>query len=211
MEGVVEILAQQWQQQSMAEVFAVLFSIAYVWLAAEESIWCWPAALISTTLFVYVYWDVSLVFQMLLNAYYVVMAVVGFMHWKKTNASGFSALNMPLKLHLLIVIGGAFMLLLTVLIAQQWLAYELLYLDAGTTLFSLLATYLTVKKYLQSWVYWSVINALTIYLLLETQLYLTVVLMALYIVIAVRGYLNWSISMQTSEVIDNSAQTVGLK
>lgn len=209
MYNIVELFLQQWQQQSTAEIFAVVLAVAYVWLAAEESIWCWPAALISTTLYVYVFWDVFLVFQMFLNGYYMVMAVVGFLHWQKSNQSGFNALQMPLKLHMLIVLGGAGLVLIVSFIAKQWLSYGLLNLDLGITLFSLLATYLTVKKYLQSWIYWSIINALSIYLFLESQLYLTALLMMIYLVIAVRGYFNWSKALNTNGTSSTASQTLG--
>ncbi|MFC4699840.1 nicotinamide riboside transporter PnuC [Glaciecola siphonariae] len=196
METIQAIVTEQWQQQSVFEIFAVILSIAYVWLAAEESIWCWPAAFISTSLFVFVFWDVSLLFQLMLNLYYLVMAVVGFMHWRRSNDEGFVALTMPFKLHATIL--GAGLLLtfavtfLTKKLAGQWFGYEYLYLDAGITMFSLLATYLTVKKYLQSWMYWSIINFLSIYLFVANGLYLTVILMLIYIAIAMRGYINWS-------------------
>jgi nicotinamide mononucleotide transporter len=209
MDNIVELFVQQWQQQSTAEFVAVILAVAYVWLAAEESIWCWPAAFISTTLYVYVFWDVFLVFQMFLNGYYMVMAVVGFLHWKKSNQSGFNALQMPLKLHMLIILGGTTLILIVSFIASQWLSYGLLNLDLGITLFSLLATYLTVKKYLQSWVYWSIINALSIYLFLQSQLYLTALLMMIYLVIAVRGYLNWSKTLNTNGASSNASQTLG--
>lgn len=209
MDSVTQLLLAQWQQQSIAEIFAVVLAIAYVWLAAEESIWCWPAALISTTLYVYVFWDVFLVFQMFLNAYYMVMAVIGFVHWKKSNQAGFYALHMPFKLHLLIVGGGLSLIVMVSFIASQWLSYSLLNLDLGITLFSLLATYLTVKKYLQSWIYWSIINSLSIYLFIQSQLYLTVLLMMIYLVIAIRGYLNWSKTVQISGASSATAQTLG--
>jgi nicotinamide mononucleotide transporter len=146
---------------------------------------------------------------MFLNGYYMVMAVVGFLHWKKSNQSGFNALQMPLKLHMLIILGGTTLILIVSFIASQWLSYGLLNLDLGITLFSLLATYLTVKKYLQSWVYWSIINALSIYLFLQSQLYLTALLMMIYLVIAVRGYLNWSKTLNTNGASSNASQTLG--
>jgi nicotinamide mononucleotide transporter len=209
MDNVTQLLLEQWQQQSIAEIFAVALAIAYVWLAAEESIWCWPAAFISTTLYVYVFWDVFLVFQMFLNAYYMAMAVIGFVHWKQSNQTGFYALQMPLKLHLLIIGGGVSLVAMVSFVASQWLSYGLLNLDLSITLFSLLATYLTVKKYLQSWIYWSIINALSIYLFIQSQLYLTVLLMMIYLVIAIRGYYNWSKTVQTSGTPSTRAQTLG--
>jgi nicotinamide mononucleotide transporter len=203
MEDISAIVIAQWQQQSLLEIFAVVLSVAYVWLAAEGSIFCWPAAFVSTTLFMFVFWDVSLLFQLMLNAYYLIMAVVGFLHWRRSNDERFVSLQMPLNLHVRILVAG---IVLTVLlsflaksIAQQWFNYDLLYLDAGITVFSLLVTYLTVKKYLQSWMYWCVINFLSVYLFIANGLYLTVALMAVYIVIAMRGYVNWSQSLNFDE------------
>jgi nicotinamide mononucleotide transporter len=205
MEAFHAVVLTQWQQQSTFEVFAVIFSVAYVWFAAEESIFCWPAAFISTSLFAYVFWDVSLFFQVLLNGYYLVMAVVGFLHWRRSNENGFVALSMPLKLHVIVIGGGLLCAMLLVTIAtqfgRQWFTYDLLYLDAGITVFSLLTTYLTVKKYVQSWMYWSVINFLSVYLLIANELYLTVVLMVVYIVIAMRGYINWSQNLSYQDEI----------
>ncbi|WP_395342154.1 nicotinamide riboside transporter PnuC [Ningiella sp. W23] len=207
MEAFFSIALEQWQQQSMAEICAVVFSIAYVWLAAEESILCWPAALISTILFAYVFWDVSLFFQMLLNMYYVMMAIIGFLHWRKAKED-FNALHMPLSLHLIVLGGGISLTLVTVFLAQsialQWFAYDLLVLDAGITMFSLLTTYLTVKKYLQSWMYWSIINALSIYLFASNELYFTVILMLILILLALRGYINWSQDMLIHREYDTS-------
>ena len=203
MDDISAIVIAQWQQQSLLEIFAVVLSVAYVWLAAEGSIFCWPAAFVSTTLFMFVFWDVSLLFQLMLNAYYLIMAVVGFLHWRRSNDERFVSLQMPLNLHVRILVAG---IVLTVLlsflaksIAQQWFNYDLLYLDAGITVFSLLVTYLTVKKYLQSWMYWCVINFLSVYLFIANGLYLTVALMAVYIVIAMRGYVNWSQSLAFDE------------
>jgi nicotinamide mononucleotide transporter len=133
------------------------------------------------------------------------MAIVGFMHWHKTNDKGFVALHMPLKLHFTIIASGLLLTLMVTFLAksyaQEWFGYNLLYLDAGITMFSLLATFLTVNKYLQSWMYWSIINFISIYLFIDNKLYLTVVLMVIYIVIAARGYINWAQNLRFEDDI----------
>jgi len=92
------------------------------------------------------------------------------------------------------------------MMAQQWFSYELLYLDAGIAMFSLLTTYLTVRKYLEAWIYWSIINALSIYLFWHNQLYLSALLMLIYIAIAVKGYINWKQSVAPREALLSSAK-----
>ena len=67
---------------SAAEAAAVGFGIAYLALAVREHIACWYAAFISTAISVYVFWDVSLFMESLLNVYYMAMAVYGWYQWR---------------------------------------------------------------------------------------------------------------------------------
>ena len=66
----------------IAEAVAVALGIAYLLLAVREHIACWYAAFVSTALSVYVFWDVSLVMESLLNVYYMGMAVYGWLQWR---------------------------------------------------------------------------------------------------------------------------------
>jgi nicotinamide mononucleotide transporter len=182
---------QQWHQQSIGEIFAVLLAVAYVWLAAEESIWCWPAGLASTALYAYIYWDVTLLFQMLLNIYYMVMAVIGFIFWRKQGASKISISRMSSSSHFITLAGGALITLVVYFVSKHFVDYDLVVLDISLAVFSLITTYLTVIKKLENWYYWSVINLVSIVLLYDRGLYLTVLLMLIYIVLAGRGLIHW--------------------
>lgn len=182
----------QWQQQSIGEVFAVMLAVCYVWLAVHESVWCWPAGLLSTALYAYVYWDVALVFQMLLNIYYMGMAVWGFVSWRKQGVNKLRISRMRWQHHIYVLSLGIALTSFVYLIARQWLNYDLVLLDIAITVFSLLATYLTVVKKLENWFYWSLINASSIVLIFDKQLYLTIVLMLIYIILAARGLVYWN-------------------
>lgn len=188
---VWDLIVHQWTQQSIGEIFAVIFAVCYVWLASQESFWCWPAGFISTALFAYVYWDVTLVFQMLLNLYYMTIAIWGFISWRKQGHNKLSISRMRGLDHFYITGLGAVGTILVYLIARQWFKYDLVLLDIGITVFSLLATYLTLVKKLENWCYWTIINTTSILLLLEKELYLTILLMLIYIILAVRGLINW--------------------
>ncbi len=206
MNEVWQATVSQWQAQSILEVLAVVLAIAYVWLATEESIWCWPAALVSTCLFTYIFWDVSLVFQVLLNVYYAVMAIVGWLTWRRASTENTLRVStMPLQYHLIYIFSGIAISALIYQFSAHWLSYEQLLLDASITVFSLLTTVLTVRKKRASWMYWTIINIATIYLVLSTDLYLTAILMVIYVVIAIKGYWQWSLSMQAAESAGDSA------
>lgn len=187
-----ELFVSQWQQQSMGEICAVILAVCYVWLAGKESLWCWPAGFLSTALYAYIYWDVNLVFQMILNVYYMGMAVWGLISWQKQGSNKVRITKMNWLDHLYTLGLGGAGTLIVYLIARQWLHYELVLIDISLTVFSLIATYLTVRKKLENWIYWSLINSSSIILLLEKQLYPTILLMIVYLILAIRGYVYWS-------------------
>ncbi|MBK8043563.1 MAG: nicotinamide mononucleotide transporter [Haliscomenobacter sp.] len=65
------------------------------------------------------------------------------------------------------------------------------YLDSHITIFSFLATYLVTRKVLSNWIYWILIDAVSVgvYWLRDLRLY--AILMVIYTTIAVYGYLHW--------------------
>ena len=84
----------------------------------------------------------------------------------------------------------------TVLLVSGWLLSQHTsaawpYVDSFTTWASVFTTYLVARKYLQNWLYWIVIDAVSVPLYIERGLSLTALLFAAYIVIAVLGYISW--------------------
>ena len=63
--------------------------------------------------------------------------------------------------------------------------------DSFTTIFSLIATYMVVKKVLGNWLYWIVIDLVSVYLYFNRDLHLTSLLFIVYTIIAVFGYFSW--------------------
>ena len=79
----------------LLELIAMLLSLAYVLLAARGSIWCWPAAFISTAIYAVIFYDVSLLMDSALSVYYLVMAVYGFSMWRKHSTNTLVQANTP--------------------------------------------------------------------------------------------------------------------
>jgi nicotinamide mononucleotide transporter len=186
------VVVQQFQQQSLLELLAVVLAILYVILAARQNIWCWPCAFIATGIYVYLFWEVTLVFQMLLNFYYILMAVVGFLSWKEgKDKSSLPVTRMNLKIHLLLVIFGSATTILLTKIGNQWFTGDWVWLDAATAVFSVIATVMTARKKIDNWIYWLIVNPASAYLMYQSGLYLTCLLMLFYTAMSVYGFLNW--------------------
>ena len=65
------------------------------------------------------------------------------------------------------------------------------YFNSFTTWGSVVTTVMVAKKVLENWLYWLVIDAISIPLYMDRGLYMTAILFMVYIVIAIFGYLNW--------------------
>ena len=172
----------------------MLLSILYVVFASRQNILCWPCAFVSTLIYSYLFWETTLVFHMLLNVYYVAMAVIGFWAWssnKTTKSIPLPVSRLSLMSHLYILSAGCVITLLLSMLASQWFTSEWVYLDAGTTVFSVFATVMVARKKIDNWYYWLAVNPLSAYLVYQNGLYLTSLLMIFYTLMSVYGLFQW--------------------
>ena len=187
---ILQILTQLNFNWSIIESAAVFFSVLYVILAVKESIWCWGAAAISVTLYIYICYSAQLYPETGLQLFYLIMAIYGYLQWNK-NDSTLNIQQWTTTKHLLILLLGA---LLTFLMGFYFTIYTnaaMPLVDSFTTVFSVFATYMVTKKVLGNWLYWIVIDIVSVYLYFSRDLHLTSLLFIVYTVIAIFGYFSW--------------------
>ena len=190
MEDILQIITQLNFNWSIIESIAVFFSILYVVLAMKENIWCWGAAAISVILYIYICYSAQLYAETGLQFFYLLMAIYGYFQWNK-NDSNLKIQQWTTAKHLLILLLGA---LLTFLMGFYFSIYTnaaMPLVDSFTTVFSVFATFMVTKKVLGNWLYWIVIDAVSVYLYFSRGLQLTSLLFIAYTIIAVFGYLSW--------------------
>lgn len=175
------------------EACAVLLAIAYLLLAAKENIYCWYCALVSTAIFTFLFWDVSLLMESALNVYYMIMAVYGWHQWKYGGQEhrGIAIRTLNGRLHLIIIAAVILISLLSGSLLSQHTNAAWPYIDSFTTWGSVVTTIMVAKKVLENWLYWLVIDSVSIPLYIDRGLYLTAILFMVYIVIVIVGYLSW--------------------
>lgn len=193
-----ELIAQaiaQWQLMHSIELAATLLALAYVVLALKQSLWCWPAALLSTLLFTHVMWQSALLSDALLQLYYAGMALYGWWRWQQLRNQSSSAqgplFEWPWQRHALLIAVTALAGWLLGSLMSHYTAADFAFLDAQTTAFSVLATWLVARKLVSNWLYWVVIDAVSIYVYAQKHLYFLTGLFMLYTVIAAVGYFIW--------------------
>ncbi|WP_428614946.1 nicotinamide riboside transporter PnuC [Shewanella sp.] len=179
------------------EAVAVLLALAYLALAMRGNIWCWAAALVSTAIYTVLFWEVSLLMESLLNVYYMVMAVYGFWLWRYGGGdeNGIEVVSWSLGRHLYLILATSVVSLVVGHLMASYTQASYPYLDAATSCFAVMTTYLVARKVLENWLYWVVIDLVSIYLYLNKGLMLTSLLFILYVGMAIGGYFLWRTSM----------------
>jgi nicotinamide mononucleotide transporter len=120
------------------------------------------------------------------------MAIVGYFHWKKNNVQKEDDISLLTVRGF--IVGTLICGILSLMMAYYFDRYTtaaLPWLDAPITVFSIWATWLVIKKKLENWLFWVLIDALAIYLYYKRNLHLTALLYAMYTILAVVGYYKW--------------------
>ncbi len=185
------------QSMSLMEVAAVIFAMAYLLLAVRENVLCWLFAFLSTAIYAVLFWDVSLLMESALNVYYMAMAVYGWHQWTRggTNGDdqphGLGIRSMSGQQHALVIVAITIPCIVSGYLLSEHSSAAWPHVDSFTTWASVITTYLVARKYLQNWLYWIVIDTVSIPLYIDRGLNLTALLFVVYVVIAVIGYFKW--------------------
>ena len=175
------------------ETVAVALAIAYLILAMRQNSFCWYCAFFSTAIYVYIFGDVSLYMESALNVYYMLMAVYGWYQWRRGGdyGTGIAIRRWPIKQHCLALLLIALATLLSGAILATNTDAKLPYLDSFTTWASVMTTLMVARKVLENWLYWIVINSLSMYMFIDRELYQTAAMLAVYLGLSVIGYFTW--------------------
>jgi len=189
------------ESMSSWELLAVILAITYLLLAVRENVLCWLFAFVSTAIYTVLFWDVSLLMDSALNIYYMAMAVFGWYQWTHGETGNGSSQSLAVRSmsgqqHLLVISVVAVLSLGSGYLLSEHSSAAWPYVDSFTTWASVITTYLVTKKYLQNWLYWIVIDLVSVPLYIDRGLNLTALLFVAYVVIAVVGYFSWRTHLQ---------------
>jgi len=175
------------------ELVAVILALVYLVLALKERIECWYAAFVSTAIYMFLFWDVSLLMESALQVYYLLMAVYGWWQWRHHSniEEDLTIHTWSIKRHLFIFISLAALVLISGYLLSENTTAALPYLDSFTTWGAVITTYMVTRKVLENWLYWIVIDSVSVYLYLDRAMYLTTILFVLYVIIVVFGFVRW--------------------
>lgn len=180
-----------------AEAAAVLCGIFYVILAAREHISCWAFGILNGLLSIYLFYISGLLAESVLYLYYVVAGIYGWYAWAHDDrpadgdADTLHVAEWTHRRHVLIIALGIALSWGVAWFLQSYTNAQMPLIDAHTTVFSFIATWMVTRKILSNWLYWVVIDGVSVWLYASRDLYLYSLLMVAYTILAIWGYVSW--------------------
>lgn len=191
---------------TVLEILAVVFGLLSVYFTVKQKIWCWPTGLIMVGIYIYIFFNVKLYSDMMENVLYVFLQIYGWYFWVYGNKNKKNTVPVTrLKAtgivfwSMIIVAGTA---ILGFIMATKTDA-SLPYLDALTTVMSLTAQIIMSQKKLENWVLWITVDVLALFIYSYKGLYLTTGLYAVFLILAISGFIEWRKSMKKSLINKN--------
>lgn len=195
----------QWLLEQLAlsspwELLAVILAVVYLALAAHQSLWCWPAAALSCTIYMVVMFSAQLYMYAALNVVYLVMAGYGFWQWRSAVAArvvGSSGLGW--QGHSKLIILWSVVAALVAMLLLRYTDAEAVWLDTYLAVFSVVATWLLARKKFATWWYWLVIDAAYVYLFFEQGFTATALLHVIYVILVFYAMWQWRREAKVNE------------
>jgi nicotinamide mononucleotide transporter len=178
---------------SPLELVAAVTGAISVWLSVRQNIWSWPTAVVNVVLYAIVFREAKLYADMALQVVYAVLSLYGWYQWLY-GGEGRTELRVTRTPHrlaaLLTLIAATGSVVLGTLLRHATDA-ALPYMDSLLSSTSLVAQWMMTRKLLENWLVWIAVDVLYVGMFLFKGLYLTAGLYAVFLGLAIRGYLDW--------------------
>lgn len=179
----------------MIDIIGLVLGLLYLWLEYRANIWLWAVGIIMPIVNSYLLFAKGLYADFGMEFYYVVIAIYGYYCWRWGNKTD-KGTELPITHYKLRHVVASIMTGLVLWGGIYWfLKYHtnstVPILDSFTTSLSAVAMWALARKYLEQWLLWLVVDAVSCGLYIYKGIPFRACLYGLYTVIAVLGYLKW--------------------
>jgi nicotinamide mononucleotide transporter len=185
----MEFIAAHW-----LDITTTVLGLAYILLEYRASVWMWAVGFAMQALGIVLYYQKGLYADCGMEFYYLAMTVYGWWRWVKPKANSQKPiaishfprhLILPWLLLIATIWAVIYWLLITFTNSNVPLA------DSFTTALSIVGIWALAHKYLEQWFIWIAVDVVTSVLYFYKDIPFKASLYALYVVIAIFGYLKW--------------------
>ncbi len=182
----------------IVEAVAVVLTLASVIFQIYENIWGWPTTIAGVALYAVVFHHERLYADMGLQGIYIALGIYGWYEWLHGGEarSELTVSNAPLNVQVISYIIGAVLSLVLALILRRTTNAALPFVDSTLTSYSLVAQWMMTKKYIENWIIWIAVDVVYVAMFIYKRLYMTAGLYVVFMVLCVRGYMEWKRSRE---------------
>ena len=182
------------------DIVTTVLGLAYILLEYKANVWMWAVGFAMQALGIVLYYQKGLYADCGMEFYYLAMTVYGYWKWIHGTPTKEALpiryfpkrLVFPWLAIIAAIWGIIYWLLVTFTNSNVPLA------DSFTTALSIVGIWALAHKYLEQWFIWIAVDVVTCGLYFYKDIPFKASLYALYVVIAVFGYMKWRRMMQAS-------------
>ena len=175
------------------EVVGTAAGVLSVILTVRQRLWCWPVGIVSVAAYAVLFFQIRLYADAALQVFYVGTGFYGWYAWRYGGAgrselpvrtlSGRERLALALLLTPVIVLVTAAL--------RTWTDASLPFWDTLASSLSVAAQLLLMRKILENWLLWIAADIVYVPMFIYKELYVTAALYAVFLILAVMGYIGW--------------------
>jgi nicotinamide mononucleotide transporter len=176
------------------EMLAFVLSLAMVVCNIRVNVMAWPLAIAASLMYFLLFWDSRLYGEAGLQIFFAAVAGWGWWQWLRGREADGSALrvrHLSGRARLGLLAGVALTWPVLGAFLRQATDTDVPWWDALPTTGSLAGQWLLGRKFVENWPVWVAVNAISIGLFAWKGLWLTVVLYALFLLMALWGWRTW--------------------
>ena len=189
-----------WLVANWFELTAAVITAYSIWLATRENIWYYPTGLVALAMYTWIYYSAKLYAESALQIVCFGLMVYGWYEWLHGGAhkTELPVTRTPRWAWLAGVASGLVFSAVVIAVQLRYTDNPNPYVDSSLLVWSLVAQWMTARKWIENWFLWLIINTVSVPLYVVRELWITAVLFAALWVLAIRGYLDWRKSLVAS-------------
>ncbi len=152
-----------WFGGNYVEVLGVITGLVYLYFSVRQIIWLWPFGIISSALFILIFFNSKFYADMGLQVYYLGVSIYVWIYWSRGAVDRDERSTLPVhrinrQQALVLSVTGILLLLGIVYILKQFTDSDVPWGDGFTTAGSIVATWMLARKILEHWIVWVVVD-----------------------------------------------------
>jgi nicotinamide mononucleotide transporter len=178
---------------SPLELTGVLFGLLTVYFSVKQSIWTWPTGIVSVSAFGLLFYEIKLYADMCLQLFFLWSCIQGWYFWLHggEHRTELKISLLTLKQRVLISLGVIACVLLIGSLFHAFTDAALPYLDSTASGMSVVAQLLMMRKKLEHWYLWIMVDILSIGIYLYKDIPLTAGLYLVFLLLCIKGVMEW--------------------